>query len=86
MLPVGLILSDPEAWKDPKLIVGAPIMGWLIAYTITGAGTAFADWLRRRTRNVGQAEGKGLSPRSAGGGPSEFPQRSLRGRVGEDPG
>jgi hypothetical protein len=83
-VPLVLIFSDPAAWLDPKLLVGAPLLAWLLAYSVTGAGTAFADWLRRRAYDVRKPKGEGVGSRGAGGRSGKLPQEPFRSRIGED--
>jgi hypothetical protein len=65
-VPLYWLATDPSALKDPELLIGVPIMLWLITLTITEGLTRLYDWCRFRLlpmvqrpfRNVGQPQRK----------------------------
>lgn len=47
-VPLYWLATDPDALKDPELLLGVPIMLWLITLTLTEGLTRLYDWCRFR--------------------------------------
>lgn len=88
-VPLYWLATDAKALQDGQLLIGVPLLAVLVAYTVTGAGTALADWVRFRLLpclfgKVGKPQSDPLSPRGPDRLAGELPQQGFRPRIGKD--